>query len=256
MTYSDAGIILKRRDFGEADRLYSIYTREHGKIEAIAQGARKIKSKLAAHLEPLTFGEFMFANGRRIERLIQARVHESFSVLKNNLPRLGQANFIADILDNLTKQGERDWRVFNLLRESMTLLNSQTEAIGLEQCFVVKLLQLLGFELTLDRCVGCRNELLLSSSITINPLKGGVLCANCHMVGDLNNLSMSSDTLEAMRHIFATKEFGQISYPSDSVYHELKKVADIYLQNHWGLIPKSKKFLEFTHNYAQHHSFV
>lgn len=254
MTYSDTGIILKRRDFGEADRLYSIYTREHGKIEAIAQGARKIKSKLAAHLEPLTLGEFMFANGRRIERLIQARSQESFSVLKNNLPLLGQANFIADILDNLTKQGERDWRVFNLLQESLALLNGQSETVGLEQCFAIKLLQLLGFELVLDYCVGCRKELLMSSPATINPLKGGVLCANCRMGDDLNNLSMSSAALEIMRRIFAEKEFIKVAYPSDLVYHELKKVSDIYLQNHWGLIPKSKKFLEFTHSYAVHSS--
>lgn len=254
MTYSDTGIILKRRDFGEADRLYSIYTREHGKIEAIAQGARKIRSKLAAHLEPLTFGEFMFANGRRIERLIQARAQESFSVLKNNLPRLGQANFIADVLDNLTKQGVRDWRVFNLLQESLVLLNGQAETTGLEQCFVIKLLQLLGFELILDHCVGCKKELAPSSVVTINPLKGGVLCANCRMVDDLNNVSMSPDALEIMRRIFTEREFVKIAYPSDQVYHELKEVADIYLQNHWGLVPKSKKFLEFVHSYAVHYA--
>ena len=69
MTYNTEGIILKYRDIGEYDRIYTILTAEHGKIETWAQGVRKPKSKLVAHLQPLYLGDFMFARGRRFDRV-------------------------------------------------------------------------------------------------------------------------------------------------------------------------------------------
>jgi DNA repair protein RecO (recombination protein O) len=250
VTYTTTGIILKRRDVGEGDRIYSIYTKDHGKIEAVAQGACKIKSKLAAHLEPLSRGEFMFAAGRRFERLIQARVQENFTPLKNDLKLLGQACFMAEVLDLLTKPSEKDPRIFELLERSFLILKESQQSTNLEQIFTVKLLQFLGFELILDHCVFCKKELVNPLSVTIDALRGGVLCPQCSVNPPFDVILISSLTLEAVKNIFVSviADLQPLELP-EMVSQELKIFANAYLRAHLEFQPKSKDFLDFI--YAQ-----
>lgn len=250
MTYTTQGIILRRRDFNEDDCFYSIYTQDHGKIEAVAQGVRKIRSKLAAHLEPLCLGEFMFANGRQIERLIQARLLENFGAIKKDLQLLGQAGYLADVTDLLTKQGEKEARIFELLRGFFAILNQNRPAANLEQIFVVKLLQFLGFELILNQCVVCHQPLESPLSVNVAPDKGGVVCLNCSPQVLSGSVLISSLTLETVRNIYTTPhlDLHPVELP-ELIKQELKDLAFVYSEAHLEVKPKSRYFLEFI--YAQ-----
>lgn len=246
MTYTTLGIVLKRREAGDDDYRYSIYTKEHGKVEAAATGVRKIKSKLAAHLEPLCLGEFMFANGRRIERLIQAKVQNSFPCCKKDLKLLGQASYIADLTELLTKPGLRDHRIFNLLSKSLHDLDRNQSAAHLEQIFSSKLLQLLGFELLLGECVVCHHHFDTPLSITIDPNKGGAVCLNCSQEVAPGATLISSLTFDVIKNIYSTEieQTGPLELPA-LVSQELKLFTDNYLQTHLEFKPRSKNFLDF-----------
>lgn len=76
--YKTLGIILKSEPYREADRVYTIYTKRYGKIRAMAKGVRKIKSKLAGHLEPFSLTNLMIVKGKMIDKIISARLIESF----------------------------------------------------------------------------------------------------------------------------------------------------------------------------------
>ncbi|MDO8572101.1 MAG: recombination protein O N-terminal domain-containing protein, partial [bacterium] len=69
MTFKATGYIIGKKYFREADRLYTIYTAEYGKIEAMAQGVRKLSSKLAGHLELFHKASFTIAKGKQIDRI-------------------------------------------------------------------------------------------------------------------------------------------------------------------------------------------
>ena len=71
-TYQDKAITLKRIDIKEADRLFVFYTKEHGKVEAVARGVKKINSKMAGHLEPLGIVDLMIARGKSIDQVAGA----------------------------------------------------------------------------------------------------------------------------------------------------------------------------------------
>lgn len=252
MTYTTLGIVLKRREAGDDDYRYSIYTKEHGKVEAVAQGVRKIRSKLAAHLEPLSMGEFMFANGRRIERLIQAKVQNNFPRVKNNLVLLGQASYVADLTELLTKPGLKDHRIFNLLVKSLHDLEKSQSAAHLEQIFSSKLLQLLGFELLLRQCVVCHHSFDTPLSITIDPVKGGAVCLNCSQEISPGATLISSLTLDVIKNIYSMEieKTGPLELPA-LVSQELKLFVDNYLQTHLEFKPKSKNFLDFIESHPQ-----
>lgn len=247
MTYTDLGIILRKRDYGEDDRRYSIYTKNHGKIEAGAIGVRKIKSKLAGHLESLTLGEFMFANGRRVERVIQASMFDNFKNIKSNFQLLSQAFFVAELADALIKQGEKDIRIFELLQKIFSILN-QGASSNLEEIFAVKLFQLLGFELSFDHCAVCRRSFESPLCLTVEPEKGGGLCFECNQGASAEAVLLSSLTVDIIKSIFSA-EIGALQplEVPQSAQQELKLFVDAYLKAHLETKLKSRRFLELAY---------
>ena len=88
-------VVLRHSDWGEADRLLSIYTREHGKLRAIAKGARKMRSRKAGHLEPFTRVTLMLARGRDLWIVTQAETVDPYLPLGEDLVRMGYAAYVS-----------------------------------------------------------------------------------------------------------------------------------------------------------------
>jgi DNA repair protein RecO (recombination protein O) len=82
--YRTAVIVLRRTDFGEADRLLSVFTPEHGKLRLVAKGARKPSSRKSGHLELFSEGQFLVAVGRDLDIVTQAETVEPFLPLREN----------------------------------------------------------------------------------------------------------------------------------------------------------------------------
>jgi len=79
--YRTEGIVLKSKDYGEADKLLTIFTRARGKAQAIVKGVRKQKSRLRGGVQPLTLSDFQMYEGRSLDTVIQAEVRDPFSPL-------------------------------------------------------------------------------------------------------------------------------------------------------------------------------
>ncbi|MBU4332522.1 DNA repair protein RecO [Patescibacteria group bacterium] len=117
-TFNTIGFVLSNYDFREADKIFSIYTATHGKIEGLAAGVRKIKSKLRAHLEPFSVVDIMIAHGRHYDRLIGATQQKNYKRIKSNYRLLIISYQLLEIVDQLTKLHHPDSRIFNLLKEA------------------------------------------------------------------------------------------------------------------------------------------
>ena len=99
--YRTPAVILKRMDLGEADRIVTLYSRDVGKIRAVAKGVRRTTSRSAGHLEPFTLSDVMFAVGRELDVISQADTLESFRKVREDLvltthEQLGE---VADIIE-------------------------------------------------------------------------------------------------------------------------------------------------------------
>lgn len=146
MRYSKIdGIVLKRRSIGEADRLLTIFTRQHGKIQVKAAGVRKISSKRASHIEPLNRISCTVYKGQGTPVLTEATSTESFSALKENLTHVGFAYHVCELVDSLCPENQENSYVFDLLETLLKNMCEEENAGRLIHAFEVELLKALGY---------------------------------------------------------------------------------------------------------------
>ncbi|MDO8598717.1 MAG: DNA repair protein RecO, partial [bacterium] len=158
MTFTATAIILRRRDIGEWDRLYTMYTREHGKLVVIGKGTRRAKAKLAAHLEPFTEADLVIARGRTIDRITFARTIRAHATALRTYDDVQVASFLVECVEQLTEPQHRDAALFELLQTAVALVAQHAHAEIITP-FLLRCLSILGYAPHLDRCAECRANL-------------------------------------------------------------------------------------------------
>jgi len=148
-TYKTEGIILKRRNFGEADKILTIFTKHYGKIKVIAKGIRKITSKKAGTLELFNHCKLILAKGRDLDIVTEAQVINNFSSWRRNLNKVGFAWYFCELVDKLTAEGQLNKDIFELLKNYLENIN-QKDTPQLIRSFEEHLLNKLGFGIPLQ----------------------------------------------------------------------------------------------------------
>lgn len=146
-------IVLKHQDYGEADRILTIYTRERGKLRVIAKGVRKVHSRKGGHLEPFTHVSLQLAEGRNWPLVSQAEAQHIYDGLKKDLETLGYASYAVELVERFTFEEEENAPIFNLLKNTLTRLNRGDPASLVIRYYEIRLLDLLGFRPELNNCV-------------------------------------------------------------------------------------------------------
>jgi DNA repair protein RecO (recombination protein O) len=121
--YRTQGFIIKIINQGEADQLFTIYTKDFGKIEVLGKAIRKIKSKLRAGMQFFYFSEIEFIQGKTYKTLTDAILINSFSNIRDDLEKIEIAGQILDILDSLIKGEEADQEIWELLNQAFISLD-------------------------------------------------------------------------------------------------------------------------------------
>lgn len=179
-TFHARGIILRRELWRDAARLYTIYTREAGKLLAVGRGTRKLLSKLGAHLEPYTLTDLLLARGRKMETICGAVMLRSPEPLAADDARYLAACFTAEAVDHFVKTGERDDELWNLLESWYADLAVLPEAKigGRLAVFVWRFMAHLGYQPKLDECLDCGRSLRYEA-VRFLPVRGAAACRSC-----------------------------------------------------------------------------
>ena len=114
-SYKTRAISLKTAPFAEADKLVTLFTRDHGKVRAIAKGARRVPSRLGGRVEPFTYAEYFIANGRSLDIISQCEVIETFQRLREDAQGLPAGLYMLKLVDSGTAEGQRYPELFDLL---------------------------------------------------------------------------------------------------------------------------------------------
>ena len=180
MEYKYQAIILGKHNVGETDRVYTLYTKEAGKIRLVAHGVRKPQAKLAPHLETATYSEIFLAKSRGRGRITGAVPVEVFPSVKSDIDLAEKVFWALQIFDRMVTQEEKDEKVFELLlgylRQAEGATNEEAEI--LTHGFVFKFFHSLGYGLEMGRCVSCGRRLLAGSNF-FDAERGGVVCSEC-----------------------------------------------------------------------------
>ena len=177
-TYQTEAIIIKKIKLGEADRILTLYTPHLGKIRAVAKGVRRPRSKMAGHLELLTYSQVSLARGRNLDTIIGSQTINSFLPLKSDLWLTSCALYATELVDQFTADDVENHPLFQLLLETMEHLCQGGDNELTLRYFELHLLNLVGYRPQLQQCVSCQSPLEPAIS-SFCPGAGGMLCPNC-----------------------------------------------------------------------------
>jgi len=127
-SYKTRAISLRTAPFAEADKLITLFTRDHGKIKAIAKGARRVPSRLGGRVETFTYADYFIANGRSLDIISQCQVIETFQRVREDPKALPAGLYILKLVDSGTVEGQHYPELFDLLLQSLFRLRSGQSA--------------------------------------------------------------------------------------------------------------------------------
>lgn len=194
-TYNVKAIILNRKSAAEDDSRVVMYSREAGKLELVARGTKKIKSKLAGHLEPFNLADIMVIRGRQYDYVGAAASEKCYVNIKNDLVKLAAAGRAVNIFNKLIKPELKDAELFELLKDYLDVLDSAKKVDILNSLFILKLLSRLGHRPELYNCLNCGNK-ISPVSIKFDYARGGLICLKCPAK---RGLTISENSVKLLR---------------------------------------------------------
>jgi DNA repair protein RecO (recombination protein O) len=230
-------VVLRHSDYGEADRILTLYTRQLGKTRAIVKGARKLTSRKAGHLEPFTHVKLQLATGRDLFIVSQADTVDAYLPLREDLLLTGHASYVMELLDRFTYEDNLEHpTLFRLLTETLARLASKPDASTsfsagpwlAVRYYEMRLLDELGFRPRLFECANCGREIQPEDQF-FSFSAGGVICPTCGR-GLPNLTSISVDALKYLRH-FQRSSYGEASRARPSL--EVQKEAETLMQGYF-----------------------
>ncbi len=239
--YRTLGLILKKEDRGEADQLFTIYTKDFGRLEILAKGIRKITSKLRSGVDIFYLSEIEFIQGKVYKTLTDAILIEKFEGLRKNLLKLKIASKISEFFDNLVREVEADEKIWQLLTETLEKLNNSqptTDSLQLiYYYFLWNLLSILGYKPELYLCLLCQKK-LKPEILYFSPKEGGIICHNCFKKNKLA-IAIKPEIVKILREILKRdwKILSRLKVEK-SCLESLKKVSENYLSK---ILEKNEK---------------
>jgi DNA repair protein RecO (recombination protein O) len=222
-------VVLRHADWGEADRLLTLYTRERGKVRAIAKGARKIRSRKAGHLEPFTRVTLQLARGHDLFIVTQADTLDAYLPIHENLVKTSHAAYVVELLDRFTYEDDSEnYSIFRLLTEALARLESEADPWLAIRYYEVRLLDLLGYRPHLFECANCGREIKAEDQF-FSAAQGGVLCPVCG-AGLPGAWSVSVEALKYLRHFQRSDYAGaQRARPAPEIQNEVEALLQRYV---------------------------
>ena len=196
--YKCSAIVLRQRKLGEADKIITLYTAEFGKVDAVAKGVRRIKSRLAGHVEPLRHTSFMLARGRNLDIVTQVQSIESFQALRDDLNKLSHALYAAELLDRATEERSENFDLYRLLLDTLRRFTERDDLERILRYYEMRLLMQLGYKPELELCVVCGSELGEGKVVRWVASLGGAVCPSCKP-RDVSLRALPQESLAAMR---------------------------------------------------------
>lgn len=227
-----SGIIIKQINYDEADKILTIMTKDYGKIQALAKGARKTNNRFLASTQLFCYSNFIFYQGKSMNYINQAELRESFYNLRKNLRDFTYASYIIELINAATQEHQREEKYFYLLIHTLKHM-TYTKEIDLDiitLAFQVKLMALSGYAPHLDNCVCCGGN--IQNRVKISPEMGGIICPQCYHL-DPYAMGINKDAKEVLSFILH-KPLSKLNQlvKNENMVKQLNKIMNNYISKY------------------------
>lgn len=245
--YATEAIVMRRDDYGEADRLVTLLTPDYGKLRVLAKGARKPTSRKAGHIELFTRTRLLLAKGRTFDLITQAELVETHRPLREEVQRGALAHYLCELADRFAPEGSDAAPLYDLLAEGLGWLCEAHDPRLAARYFELRLLTLEGYRPELFRCA--RTQLPLAddgrgASVAFSPSEGGVLSeAAAGLARDVFRLSRGGLALLRALH---TQPFEAVQAldVSRELHEHVERALQLYISAILERRPRTMAFLD------------
>jgi len=193
--YQTEAILLAVRDWGDSDKLVTLFSREYGKISAVAYGARRPKNRMAGSLQLFSYVELVLLQGSKLDTIRQCDVKVSFRTLREDLVRMAYGVFILELVDELWPDRQPEAAVFDLLLTVLQVSQKRnSRLVALAAAW--QMLKLAGFQPVLEQCVRCGCTLQFPAKF--DSQAGGGVCLSC---GKANEQDFSEEEADFLHKL-------------------------------------------------------
>jgi DNA repair protein RecO (recombination protein O) len=224
--FRDRGVVLRTIRLGEADRIVTLMTEQHGKVRAVAKGVRRTTSKFGSRLEPLSHVALMAWQGRSdLDIINQVEVIDTFRPVREDLDRMSAAMSMLEVVDQIGQERHGNPRLYEMLVGALTALADRNSSM-VGPAFFLKVLALEGSAPVLEVCVSCGeedSELLVAFDI----VEGGVLCRSCR-----RGRPLSAGGLALLRRTLGGGLAGVLAEPRSPLTDEVSALATEAMEAH------------------------
>lgn len=241
--YRTEAIVLRRTDFGEADRLLTVFTPHRGKLRLVAKGARKPTSRKSGHVELFSHGQFLVAVGRELDILTQAETLEPYLALREDLLRTTYAYYVAELADAFAAEQDENRPLFDLLKDAFGWLCTAEDLALVARYFELHLLGLVGYQPQLFICGMCKVQLKPEINY-LSAADGSVVCRQCGH-DRMGTTEISVNALKVMRFLQTRQwETCRLLRLSSSSHAQVERAMNQYITYH---LERKLKSVEFIH---------
>lgn len=210
MEYKYTSIVLGKRDVGETDRIYALYTLEGGKVQVLAKSVRKPQAKLAGYLENFTLADVSVAKNQGMGKVTGVVVENGFASLRMQYYSISKVLATLNVFNKVVDLGHKDQKIFELLRDYLEAVDSQSLVFPtitpdcfedkidlLSSIFLFKMLNLLGYGIETKLCPECGKAHQSWGEFFFSAESGGLVCKECSKSGK-SKLMISANSVKLM----------------------------------------------------------
>ncbi|WP_248926650.1 DNA repair protein RecO [Paenibacillus hamazuiensis] len=247
MIYRVEGIVIRSMDYGEGNKIITLFSKEVGKVSVMARGAKKVKSRHAAAVQPFTHGYYTFFKGGSMGTLNDAEIIDSFHTLREELKLAAYCSYLTELTDRMLEDQEAHGFLFEQLKAAFQSMAEGKDADILVHIYEMKMLAFAGYSPELMQCVSCGEP---SGEMVFSVSMGGILCGRCK-AKDARAHVLSGGLLKLLRLFekLDIRRLGQTDVKEQTKL-QLKTLIRAYLDTHIGLQLKSRNFLEQMEKYG------
>jgi DNA repair protein RecO (recombination protein O) len=224
-------VVLSSRPLGEADRWLTLFTREHGRLDAVVKGVRRTSSRWGGRLEPFSVCDLVLYRGRSRATVTSAQLVDVFRHLREDREALTAAAVACEAAALLFAEGEPEERAFALLRAALREIDAgfdgQAGKAPLVLGVLVKLLDEAGYLPVLDRCASCGGD---GRARAFSAARGGLVCATCR--GD--GVPITPEAVAALREALALPLADLRATPASAAVEEALRDLHLLFAYHAG----------------------
>ncbi len=237
-------IVLRVVEFSETSCVVTLFTRDFGKISALAKGARRPKSAFESAIDLLAVVRIVFINKSSdvLDLLTEAKLERRFRAASTSLTRLYAGYYVAELLNELTDNGAPVVELYEAADAALQNLDAGGEPSRVTLRFELTALRLLGHLPSLEACAACGGDIKPENNrVLFGQAAGGLLCHKCRE-GQKQIVSVTSNAIEVLRQFARTSDDAWQNAPLAPVHGELRGVMNHFITLLTGRRPRLYDF--------------